>query len=531
MDNAIYCGNRRALDYLSRITDWAIHNLERSRRTADGSTEWYTLSENLYRAYQATGDAKYREFAAVWEYSEYWNIFARRADPFDIRPSGQQNGAYHAYSHVNTLGGAGAAFLVTGNSRYLDILRNAYDYLQGHQVFASGGYGPDEQLLPRDALLARLASTQNSFETQCGSWAGFKMVKHLITLTGDAQYGDWAEHLALNGLAATIPMTSDGRVMYYSNYNTLGGRKHNADTGWTCCTGTRPQAVADICDLLYFHDADSLCVNLFAPSHVNWSQGGTAITLHQVTRFPEEEQVEFRVETDQRVGFGLKLRRPAWLAGPLTARLNGEPISLADQPGHWAVLRRLWKNADRLIVTLPMGLWVSRPDPQKAYPAAILFGPLLLAARASGPAFIEKLDLKHPQQSFIRTTGEPLTWRLSNDPAVLLRPFSAYKEGEPYYVYLDAAAARRVPVGAVTFRGSWNEAAPFRFSNRVGATAEWIFEGTGIRWLGFRFDDAGRAQVRIDGRDVAVVSQYGPGANYPSTGRSTTSSRDGIRSN
>jgi len=35
--------------------------------------------------------------------------------------------------------------------------------------------------------------------------------------------------------------------------------------------------------------------------------------------------------------------------------------------------------------------------------------------------------------------------------------------------------------------------------------------GTGIRWLGYRFDDAGRAEARIDGKVVAVVDQYDPG--------------------
>ncbi len=140
----LYCGNREALGHLRRITDWAVKNLDRSRRTADTGTEWYTLTENLDRAYLATGDAVYRDFAEVWEYHEYWDIYARKADLFAPRPSGQRNDAYHAYSHVNTLGGAGAAYLVKGDPRYLAILVNAYDSLQANQVFATGGYGPNE---------------------------------------------------------------------------------------------------------------------------------------------------------------------------------------------------------------------------------------------------------------------------------------------------------------------------------------------------------------------------------------------------
>jgi hypothetical protein len=80
---------------------------------------------------------------------------------------------------------------------------------------------------------------------------------------------------------------------------------------------------------------------------------------------------------------------------------------------------------------------------------------------------------------------------------------------------LDPAAAWQIPPRSIAFQGRWNDAGAFRFTNAVGATAESTFEGTGIRWLGFRFDDAGRADVAIDGKVVAQVSQYGPGRELP----------------
>ncbi|MFI5381359.1 MAG: beta-L-arabinofuranosidase domain-containing protein, partial [Tepidisphaerales bacterium] len=266
IDAYLYCGNKEALSHLSRITDWAIKNLKRTRNVNDTATEWYTLSENLYRAYLATGDTKYRDFAEVWEYSDYWGFYANKSDPLGPRPSGERIKAYHAYSHVNTLGGAAAAYIVKGEPRYLDILKNAYDYLEANQMFATGGFGPDEQLLARPELIARLGTTHNTFETQCGSWAAFKMAKRLICFTGDAKYGDWVERLVFNGIGAGIHMNADGRVCYYADYNLSGGVKRNSDTGWTCCTGTRPQAVADLHDLSYFKDSGGLYVNLFTPS-------------------------------------------------------------------------------------------------------------------------------------------------------------------------------------------------------------------------------------------------------------------------
>ena len=94
-----------------------------------------------------------------------------------------------------------------------------------------------------------------------------------------------------------------------------------------------------------------------------------------------------------------------------------------------------------------------------------------------------------------------------------MRPFYAYKEGETYYLYLDPAAAgacRPKPSRSA----SWNDNPQLHFTNVVGATAECTFEGSGIRWRGFKFDDAGRAEVTIDGKVVAIVDQYDPGRGF-----------------
>ena len=96
-----------------------------------------------------------------------------------------------------------------------------------------------------------------------------------------------------------------------------------------------------------------------------------------------------------------------------------------------------------------------------------------------------------------------------------MRPFYAYKEGEPYYLYFDPAAANRIPHRVLSYQGSWNDGSAFHFTNAIGATVECKFQGTGVRWLGFRFDDAGKAEVSIDGKVVATVDQYGPGRELP----------------
>ncbi len=515
LDTALYCGNREALTHLSRITDWAIKNLERSRRVNDTSTEWYTLSENLYRAYLATREAKYRDFAEVWEYHAYWDIYARGSDIFGPRPDGGRNQAYHAYSHVNTLGGAGAAFLVKGDSKYLDTLKNAADYLQAHQCFASGGFGPDEELVPQPKLLEKMAGTHNTFETQCGSWAVFKLTKYLMTFTGDAKYGDWIERLVWNGIGASIPMTADGHVFYYSDYCLDGGTKRNTDFGWSCCTGTRPQAVADYDDLIYFHDEENLYVNLFAPSSVEWTNSAGSVGLTQSTRFPLQDEVQFTVRLERPAEFGIKIRVPGWLARPMTAKVNGRRARLEIDGKHWATLRRQWEGGDRVTVGLPMSLWSSRLISTSPTPAAVLFGPVVLALQAPNARALRSVSTADIAHALRPIKGEPLRFKPASNPSVLALPFFAVHAGEPYFLYLDPKMGSRISMRDIKYTGQWHDGGSLRYCNEVGATAECAFEGTGARWLGWRFDDGGRAEVTIDGKPVGIVDQYGPGRELP----------------
>lgn len=519
-----YCGNKESLSWLSRIADWAIANLDRERKYMDVKSEWYTLSENLYRAYLVTGDKKYREFAEVWEYKEYWDIYANKADIFERQPFYNTEGLwYHAYSHVNTLSGAGAAYLVKGE-QYLDTLKNAYDFLQETQVFATGGYGPEERLLPKEQLVRALSVWPNSCETQCSSWAGFKMGKYLLSCTGDAKYGDWMERLALNCIGASMPMSPDGRVLYHVSYNLYGYAKNNIGFGWSCCAGSRPMAVADYDDQIYFKDADNLYVNLFSPSTVEWRLGGAKITVSQRTGFPEAPNADFAVHVSRSSRFGIKIRVPAWLAGPMTATVNGKAVEMKVDDKHWAVFQRTWRDGDRLSVTLPMKLWLSRLDAKRGFPAAIMYGPVVLAARAIGNNPSDKIDFENLERSLVPSAGEPLTYHLASDPSVLFRPFYEFKEGERYFIYFDPAVNNRTLPGGNVVLGKgpdivcsegWQNAGLYYTSTNAAATAVYTFEGTGIRWVGCNYDDAGLAEVKIDETNVEVVNQFAPGRDLP----------------
>ena len=444
LDMYLYCRNKDALRHLNRITDWAIKNISRARIYAspignDGG-EWYTLSENLYRAYLATGDAKYRDFAEVWEYREFWDYFSRKGNIFDhvglYQPEGWNCGVYHAYSHVNSFNSLAAAYLVKGKDCDLESLKNAYNFLWENELWATGGYGPDEALLPREKLAGMLCKTNNHFETQCGSWAAFKMCKYLMQFTGDARYGDWIELLIINGIGASIPMDPDGGVFYYSEYRLEGSAKKNINP-WACCSGTRVQAVADFHDLIYFKDEDNLCINLFVPSTVEWVHKNTAVTIAQRTDFPASPRTKFVVSVAKPIEFGIKVRTPAWLADKMKASVNGRAIPAATDTQHWTCFWRTWRSGDTLTIDLPMGFSLSRIDSENQYPLAVMYGPVTMAACGQDKNPSGKFDFANLAESLVPVEGQALNYRLACDSSILVRPFYEFKKGEKYFMYLD----------------------------------------------------------------------------------------------
>lgn len=510
VDAYLYARTPGALKDLDRITSWAEKNLDRSRRFAysarsktGAAQEWYTLSENLYRAYLVTGETRYRDFGKVWEYPEYWDTFRLNKDIL------KRKAEYHAYSHVNTFSSAAMAYRVSGEEGYLQTIVHAYDYLQTHQDYATGGYGPGERLLPEKQLVESLDTENRSFETQCGTWAGFKLGKYLIAFTGEARFGDWIEALLINGIGASLPMSADGRVTYYSHYSLDGGFKVNSVMEWPCCAGTRIQAVADFVDLIYFHSDEALYVNLFTPSTCEWTHDGSEITVRQRTHFPEESTTRLTVSLSKPVQFALKLRNPAWLAGPMRVKVNGKELAATVDACGWVSVDRLWADGDVVEVELPMALKANRfpASSSSAFPTAITYGPTVLAFDSPDGPPGDLIDFDHLSASLKPTSGA-LTFRLAGHDDVVARPLYAFPAGKTYYLYVDPAYTWRAIAGdQLKLTGKWTKGA-LLVTREVGAQLEFEFQGDAVRWMGEKYDDAGRSQVFIDDKPVEIVDQY-----------------------
>ncbi|RXH54359.1 beta-L-arabinofuranosidase domain-containing protein [Granulicella sibirica] len=455
VDMHLYAADPTAMPLLDRITAHAEKNISRERLPAIKQDnvyysgrpgEWYKLSENLYRAYQITGDPRYRTFAEVWLYPTYWNKFAGTASPADAH-------GVHAFSHVNTFSSAAMHYEVTGDPVTLRILVNAFDYLQNTQCFATGGYGPNERFMAPDGSLGRSLDTRSdTFETGCGSWGAFKMAQHLIRFTGEARYGDWIEQLFYNGIGASLPVTEGGRNFYYSDYRVAGGMKVDRWDNFTCCSGTYFQDLAAYHDLIAFKNATGLNVNLYVPSEITWTLSGTQVKLTQHTTYPLSESITLNVDPATPTTFDLRLRVPQW-SQSVSLKVNGKPSIVPCKPGTWATISRQWSPGDTVELHIPMPLRTESVDRQHPDRVAVVRGPVVLALDDDyhDPNFLLPPDDESlnrlliaddtPLASHFSAPAVPGMYRVERPDGqhvrLRFRPFYAYNEGFPYRMYFD----------------------------------------------------------------------------------------------
>ncbi len=390
--------------------------------------ESYTLPENLFLAFQRSGDKRYLALA---------QRFLQDEDYFDPLAAGDNAlPGQHAYSHVNALSSAAQAYLVLDSEKHLSAARNGLGFVLA-QSFATGGWGPNETFCePGSGVLGEsLASTHASFETPCGAYGHFKIARYLMRITGDSRYGDSMERVLYNTVLGARPLEPGGFSFYYSDYNNRGSKVYYPER-WPCCSGTFPQLTADYGISSYFRSLASVYVNLFVPSRLRWRQNGARFALEQRTEYPFASGVEIRIEAERPETFVIALRVPAWVGKQTSVSVNGRSVAATLQPGAFLPLRREWKDGDRIEYTIDRPLRLEAVDAQHPDTVALLSGPLTLFAINAEESRFTRAQLLAAEQ-FGSSSAQ---WRVESETApVTFLPFPAI-EDQQYRLYHDAPA-------------------------------------------------------------------------------------------
>lgn len=395
IDAARLVGDDQAKTLLPQVTQAALpylpdHTYDRGPESPKKAPydETYILSENLFDAWQLTGERSYYDLAIKYLLNREYYLSLARGE--NVLPG------KHAYSHVMSLSSAAKAWLVMGDAEYLDALQNAWEMIESTQRYASGGWGPKEAfVVPHEGrLYESLAATQDHFETPCGFYAQAKLSRYLLRFTADGRYGDGLERALYNTILGAKDPDGQGNFFYYSGYGERA-QKGWYQKKWPCCSGTLVQSISDYPLNIAFQRNDALYINLFTPSQIRWSVSGVPVMVTQETNYPFTDEVRLRIAQGGAAEYTLAVRVPAWAGTLRHLRVNGTSVQDGVLQKGFVLLRRRWREGDTVEFAVPLDLRTEPIDDRHPENVALMRGPLMLVA-ATPPAALASTELDLP---------------------------------------------------------------------------------------------------------------------------------------
>jgi len=242
--------------------------------------------------------------------------------------------------------------------KYLDAVKKGLASLEACHGFINGMYGGDEQLHGNDP-------TQGS--ELCSAVEMMFSFENILPITGDVFYADYLEKIAYNVLP-TQSTDDYWRKQYFQQANQVlvtdvprnffndnnGHLVYGTTSGYPCCLTNMHQGWPKFVQNLWYATADNgIAALVYGPSEVTAKVAdGKEVTIVEETNYPFNEDIQFKINTNEDVKFPFHLRVPEWCK---TAKVfvNGEPVE-ADPIENIIVINREWKDNDELVIHLGM---------------------------------------------------------------------------------------------------------------------------------------------------------------------------------
>jgi DUF1680 family protein len=369
-DAWLYAGDEKAKAMFIKFCDWGIKitsALSDSQMQTMLDSEQGGINEMFADAYQITGDEKYLIAAKRFSHNMLLDPMSSDIDNLDNKHANTQIPKAIGFqriaelSHDKKFGEAGSFFWETvtknrslafgGNSR-----REFFPGVSSCIDFVNDIEGPES----------------------CNSYNMLKLTEDLFRTNPSGKYADYYERTLYNHILSTQHPEHGGYV-YFTPARPRHYRVYSApnEAMW-CCVGTGMENHSKYNQFIYTHKNDSLFLNLFIASELNWKEKG--IKIRQETIFPDEERTKLTV-TDGSSHFILMIRYPGWVTGgTLKIMVNGKNEQYRGNPSSYIAVDRLWKTGDVVQVFLPMHNSIEHLPNVPSY-IAILHGPILLGAK------------------------------------------------------------------------------------------------------------------------------------------------------
>jgi uncharacterized protein len=265
---------------------------------------------------------------------------------------------------------------LSGDKKYANAGSFFWQTVTTNRTLAFGGNSRRE-FFPSAAACTDFINDVEGPES-CNSNNMLKLTEDLFRKNPSAKYADYYERTIYNHILSTQNPETGGYV-YFTPARPRSYRVYSApnEAMW-CCVGTGMENHGKYNEFIYTHSGDSLFVNLFIPSELNWKEKGIQVT--QQTKFPYEEKTKLLI-TQANSSFNLMIRYPCWVKdGTLKITVNGKEISINNHPSWYVIINRQWKKGDVVEIALPMHNTIEHLPNVPQY-IAIMHGPILLGAK------------------------------------------------------------------------------------------------------------------------------------------------------
>ena len=391
LDTYHYCDNPQALEVLTRMADWlkfrvdrlSTEQLQRALENEHGG-----INEVLANLYAVTGNPDHLKLAQAFNHERVFGPLAAGRDELD---------GLHANTQIPKITGAARQYELTGDPRMHDIAEFFWQRVALHRSYVIGGDSDREHFFPVTQFGKHLSP--ETAET-CNTYNMLKLTRHLFSWEPSACFMDFYERGLYNQiLGSQDPDT--GMVTYFVPLQAGRFKTYSTplDSFW-CCLGTGMENHAKYADTIYSHGSNTLFVNLFIPSRVQWVENG--MSIEQLTDFPEKEMSVLKFDCAQPTEMTLQIRYPAWAEG-MTVRVNGRKQTVNANPGSYVTVQRTWRRGDKVEFRLPMRLRIERlpGDPSQV---AFLYGPIVLAGERGTEALPPNEQEAKDQLDFAKMT-------------------------------------------------------------------------------------------------------------------------------
>ncbi len=379
LDQYNLAGSQLALEELKGMAGWAyakLSPLSEQTRTVMLRNEFGGIGEAWWNLYSITGDSRHRFLAEFFVQDEVIG---------PLREGKADFGTKHTNTYIPKVIAEARNYELNGDPAARGAVEFFWSEMLAHHIFATGSLSDKEHFFLPEEVCRHISGVTG--ETCC-TYNMLRLARHIFCWNPSSDVADYYERALCNHiLGGQNP--ADGMVSYFLPLKSGTHKVYSTpyDSFW-CCVGSSFESNAKYGESIWFHDDNTLYLNLFIPSVL--SDGKFGVRLE--SDFPESGRVKLTLTSAG--SWTLALRQPYWSGKP-SVKVNGSKAKVKQLDGGYLGIQRKWKEGDTVEIVYTMDYHI---EPASGDPSVgvVMRGPLVLARPLGTEGFVDPQPVSDP---------------------------------------------------------------------------------------------------------------------------------------